>query len=752
MKGNPITQFFPGFRTFAPHNRSRLKKKILLLTPPFTQLNTPYPATAYLKGFLNTKGYPSHQADLGIEVILALFSKNRLKKMFAGLEDYEGELSGNALRIIALQNEYIAAIDPVILFLQNKNPTLAHNICDRSYLPEASRFAALEDLDWAFGSMGTHDKARHLATLYLEDLGDLITEAVDPHFGFSRYAERLGRAASGFDEMHESLLADNTLVSNILVEILEQKISEFQPDVVCLSVPFPGNLFGAFKCGQFLKKNHPDIAVVMGGGFANTELRRLSDERVFDYLDFVCLDDGEAPLLHLLEHLSGERTANLLKRTFTRTSGVVFYQNGSPELDVPQRETGTPDYTDLRLHDYLSVIEIVNPMHRLWSDGRWNKLTLAHGCYWGKCSFCDVTLDYIQRYEPMTPALLCDRIEEIIAQTGQHGFHFVDEAAPPALMRDLALEILRRRLTVTWWTNIRFEKSFTADLCRLLKLSGCIAVSGGLEVASDRLLERMKKGVTVAQVARVAHHFTEAGIMVHAYLMYGFPTQTMQETIDSLEMVRQLFENGVVQSGFWHRFAMTAHSPVGVDPAAFGVMETGPTFAGFADNDRFHDDPTGADHDLFAEGLRKSLFNFMHGVCLDFPLSKWFDFKTPKPAVPKNFIKNSIHHDLEKTPRPNALVVWTGPLPHASLSETDDGAEVAALVFHHKQHEWELETDPELGQWLVDVLPLLQPGDQPVLTFQELQKDFEENEMGDFAEFQSSEEWEVLRENGLLML
>ena len=759
-----------------------MKIKTLFLTPPFTQLNTPYPATAYLKGFLNTKGYPSAQADLGIDVILELFSKNGLKRLFdCGFRNVEcglgsqlnseeietlefptapnpqfairnPQLSDNAQRIIALQADYLATIGPVIQFLQHKNPTLAHAICGRSYLPEASRFDNLEELEWAFGSMGTHDKARHLATLYLEDLGDLLTEAVDPHFGFSRYAERLGSTATHFDEMERELESPDSLVSSISKEVLAKHIAEQQPDIICLSVPFPGNVYGAFKCGQYVKKNHPNISIVMGGGYANTELRRLSDERIFNYLDYICLDDGEAPLLHLIEYLSGEKDIQHLKRTYSLHNGVVCYHNTSTELDVPQRETGTPDYAGLRLHDYLSVIEIVNPMHRLWSDGRWNKLTLAHGCYWGKCSFCDVTLDYIQRYEPLTPALLCDRIEAIIAQTGQTGFHFVDEAAPPALMRDLALEILRRRLTVTWWTNIRFEKSFTADLCRLLKASGCIAVSGGLEVASDRLLERMKKGVTVAQVARVAHHFTEAGIMVHAYLMYGFPTQTAQETIDSLEMVRQLFENGVVQSGFWHRFAMTAHSPVGLDPAAYGVTETGPAFGGFADNDRHHDDPTGTNHDLYAEGLRKSLFNYMHGVCFDFRLADWFDFKTPKPTVPKDFIKKSLAEQPEKTPRPTALVVWNGPLPLATLDEDEDGNAGATLLFHHKQHAWELETSPALGQWLVDVLPLLQIGEQPVMTFAELQRDFEENAEGSFAAFLASEEWAALREEGLWVL
>jgi hypothetical protein len=745
---------------------------LLFITPPFTQLNTPYPATAYLKGFLETKGIPSYQCDLGIEVILQLFSKKGLTTLFAELEEKELEVSDNVYRIYSLKEEYIATIDPVIRFLQNKNPTLAHSICDRSFLPEAFRFEALEDMDWAFGTMGIHDKARHLATLYLEDLADLIKEAVDPHFGFSRYAERLGRAASSFDELNDELQAENTLITTILLDLLKQKIETQQPTAVCLTVPFPGNLFGALKCGQFIKQNYPNIAVIMGGGYANTELRTLADERVFDYLDYVSLDDGEAPLLFLLEYLEGKRDKTQLKRIFTRIGGVVSYWNGALEKDIPQRETGTPNYKDLLLNDYLSVIEIVNPMHRLWSDGRWNKLTLAHGCYWGKCSFCDVSLDYIARYEPVTATLLCDRIEEIIEQTQQTGFHFVDEAAPPALMRDLALEIIRRRLTVTWWTNIRFEKSFTYDLSRLLKASGCIAISGGLEVASDRLLELMKKGVTVAQVARVTDGFTKAGILVHAYLMYGFPTQTAQETIDSLETVRQLFENGVLQSGFWHRFAMTSHSPVGLDPAAYDVIRIGPDFEGFADNDLFHDDPKGANHDLFAEGLRKSLFNYMHEVGVDFPLSDWFNFKTPRTTVKPNHIATAIADNPEKTPRLNAMIVWLGnslPIVEETApisSETQQKGkkkakkrsdyDLAYLTFFDKKTQWTLETSAQTAEWLVEVFPkfLIKPNQEPLL-LQDLKTLFEQANLDDynnFQEFLESFTFGELRKNGLVVV
>ena len=732
-------------------------QKVLLLTPPFTQLNTPYPATAYIKGFLNTLGVDSHQADLGIEVILKLFSAQGLTQLFEALEkaEHDIELTENAFRIYHLRDEYIATIEPVISFLQNKNPTLAHSICDRAYLPEASRFKDVEDFDWAFGTMGTQDKARHLATLYLEDLGDFLQEAIDPHFGFSRYAERLGRTATHFDELLNELQKPNTLITVFLNELLEQKMCLFQPTVVCLSVPFPGNLFGALKCGQYLKKHYPKVKIVMGGGFCNTELRSLSDPRVFDYLDFVCLDDGEAPLRTLLEYVEEKRSLFSLKRTFALTDNQVVYYNGASEKDVAQRDTGTPDYSDLFLLDYLSVIEIVNPMHRLWSDGRWNKLTLAHGCYWGKCSFCDISLDYIKNYEPLTAALICDRIEEIIAKTQQNGFHFVDEAAPPALLRDVAIEIIRRKLTVVWWTNIRFEKNFTHDLSLLLKASGCIAMSGGLEVASDRLLAMMKKGVTVGQVARVADGFTQAGIMVHAYLMYGFPTQTAQETIDSLEMVRQLFENGVLQSGFWHRFAMTSHSPVGLAPDAFDVQRIGPSFGGFADNDLYHDDPKGANHDLYSEGLRKSLFNYMHGVGFDIPLSKWFGSKVPTTTIPPNYIQRQITQS-EDSIRKNAFVVWLGKLPTIDYFEVKQGkkvVELAELHFFDKKHDWSIQVPAQQAHFLEELFPKIAVHlfEQP-LAYQQLQTEFETAQLGSFSAFSKTPTWKKLRENGLLIL
>ncbi|AZB11250.1 radical SAM protein [Chryseobacterium sp. G0162] len=729
-------------------------KDLLLITPPFTQLNTPYPATAYIKGFLNTKNISSYQIDLGIDVILELFSKGGLQKVFNKEIDIHNA-SENAQRIYALREEYLKTIDQVIPFLQGKTPTLARQICSMNFLPEASRFNQLDDMEFAFGNMGLQDKAKHLATLYLEDISDYIVENIDADFGFSRYAERLGKSANSFDELYSKLSDQQTFIDDFTLTILQKKIKEVQPKLVCFSIPFPGNLYSAFKSAQFIKRNYPHIKIAMGGGFPNTELREIKDQRVFEFFDFITLDDGEIPLELLCENVfghSGQSEESQYKRTFLIENQEVVYKNNSKRHDYKQSDIGTPDYTDLKLDQYISVIEIANPMHSLWSDGRWNKLTMAHGCYWGKCTFCDISLDYIKIYEPISAKILVDRMEELIKTTGETGFHFVDEAAPPALMREVALEILRRNLVVTWWTNIRFEKSFTRDLCYLLKLSGCVAVSGGLEVASDRLLKLIDKGISVEQVAKVTRNFTEAGIMIHAYLMYGYPTQTIQETIDSMEMIRQLFEMGILQSGFWHQFAMTAHSPVGLNPEEFGVTPIKQEIL-FANNDIDFTDKTGIDHNKFSSGLKKSLFNYMHGVNFELPLQEWFDFKIPRTTIHPDYIHDSLLEDEDFKFKGNSKIVFLTKNVIAEnriKNKKKYSGTYTLLTFHLKTNIVKVEMEQDKAEWLTSMLEEYSIDNQKKPTAQQLKNHFEEN-FEDFELFWFSKPMQQLKENGVIL-
>ena len=565
--------------------------KILLITPPLTQLNTPYPATAYLKGYYAAQGHEVRQVDLGIEVA-------------------DRVLSATFLSSIGLERE-ARLVEPVKRFLRGQDDTLGPRIANRSLLPEGKRFVQLDEdnLEWSFGVSGTTDKAQHLATLFIEDIADHIRENIDPHFDLVRYAEYLSNDAPTFAPLYAELQQEPSPIDRLMLSLLEECVSGFNPDKVCLTVPFPGCLYGALRCGQWLKAN-TTATIEIGGGFPNTEWRQLSDKRIYEFCHEVVID-------------------------------------GCKEADQY-----CPDFSDLPLDKYLSLTEMTNPMHRLWSQGRWNKMVMAHGCYWHRCAFCDTSLDYIGNYHAPKASTVVDHMERVMEQTGHTGFHFVDEALPPQLLREVAEEILRRGLAVSFWGNIRFEKAYTAELCDLLAEAGMVAVSGGLEVASDRLLKLMDKGVSIQQTVEACRHLRDAGIMVHTYLMYGFPTETLQESVDALETVRRMFDEGIVQSAFWHRYAMTCHSPSGLNPERYGAQRVythssttaerrspSPNFGEesewnpFCNNEVDWEPQFPYDIDAVGAALRLATYNYMNGLGLDQPVRSWFPIKVPKPSI-----------------------------------------------------------------------------------------------------------------------
>ncbi len=623
--------------------------RCLLITPPMVQLNTPYPATTFLTGHLRARGHDVRQADASLELALRLFSRSGLERVLAEVRALPKKRITPSLHyFLANAEDYLATVAAAVRFLQDDDPTLAVRIAARNLLPEGPRFAEVdaERLGLAFGTLGTRDRARHLASLFIDDLADVIRDGIDGRFSLARYAEKLAADVPTFTPMRDALESlSPTLVDGLIDLLAAELLAAHEPAVVGFTVPFPGNLYGALRLARAMKRFRPGLVVVVGGGYPSTELRGLTEPVLFDYADFVVLDAGERPFECLLEHLAGNRPETGLLRTFRRRNGRVVWLSDPEECDVRMGDTGAPTTDGLPLERYIGMAEMLNPMHRLWTDGRWNKLLLAHGCYWGKCAFCDTCLDYIRRYEPLTAAQIVDRMEQLIAETGQTGFHFVDEAAPPALLRKRSEEILRRRLTVSWWTNIRFEKSFTPELIETMVLAGCIGVSGGLEAASDRLLKLLNKGVTVEQAARVTHAFASLDVLVHAYLMYGVPGETDQETVDSLERVRQLFQGGCLHSAYWHRFAATAHSPIGRALGEYGLVPLPAPTGKFALNEIPFADPAGGRHAELGPGLHKAVYNYMHGIGLDADVRSWFADLTPvvpKTTVPRRFITAAL--------------------------------------------------------------------------------------------------------------
>lgn len=690
--------------------------RLALVLPPLTQLNTPYPSTGYLARHLREQGVACAQRDLGLELVLRLFSPEGLAALLDEVAALPPEsLPEPAWRLLALRGRHLAIIGPVIAFLQGRDPTRAHGLGRPGALPGGPRVQGARL--GGFGALGVEDRARHLCTLYLEDLADLVTATVDPGFALTRYQHHLALSPARFDPIAERLAG-----ATLLDRWLDALGDTLDADVVGLSVPFPGNLYGALRLGQRLRAR--GVQVLLGGGYVNTELREVRDARLWGCVDAVMLDDGEGPLTAWLEWAAGGPDRR--HRTLT-PAGRLEHEAPRPAMTC----AAWPG--ELPLDRYLNLLDSTNPAHRLWSAGRWNKLTVAHGCYWRRCAFCDVSLDYIGRYEAAQTGRLVDAVEELVAQTGVAGFHLVDEAAPPRGLKALALALLARGLSVTWWGNIRFERAFTPDLCRLLAASGCALVTGGLEVASDRLLRAMDKGVTVEQVARAAWAFRQAGVQVHAYLMYGFPGQTDAETLDSMELVRQLFAAGALQSAFWHRFVLTRHAPVFAAPERFGVRVHPLPPGVFADNDREHEDLRGGDHDRFDAVLPQALAAWMQGQALRRPVHTWFE----PPLAPSGEAPDRIRRALAEAPAAEGRqLVWLG-------GEVQE--EGQHLWLHAPTGSLRLRASAAVRQWLAEVLDAARPGQEP-LALDEALAVFP----GEFSGFEAR--WRQVRALGLVVV
>ncbi len=640
--------------------------KIAFVTPPLLQFNTPYPAGPMLTAFLQANGHAAIHSDLSIALIRNILSKRGLRAITNVMPAKSSNIS--ICHFLKNKTAIINNIDMAVSLLRGQNKDIASKIAAGRVLPEGPRFTNFGIIEDQLPAM---EKALIMASLFIDDISDAIRIGIDSNFMLAKYADHLAAEVKSFTPVIRALESRPTIIDTMIDKQAIELIRTSKPDILCMTIPFPGTFYGAMRIAQIARKLSPAIKIIIGGGYVNTELRNISDSRIFRLVDFIVYDDGEVPLLRILDQITGRKTASpftkqkpansksaatiTLKgyvRTKTLLQGKITDHAMDSTETISHNMRPAPTYAQcLKKVGYFAMMETPNPMHRLWSSRRWIKLQIAHGCYWHKCAFCDTKLDYINRFDPASPETVVRWMRETAKTSGEKGFHFVDEAAPPALLAGIAKLLIKMNLKYTWWANIRFEDSFTPALARLLRKSGCIALTGGLETSDDRLLCLMNKGVTLAQAARVTHSLSESGIMVHAYLMYGFPTQTAQDTVNALEYVRQLFARGCIQSAYWHRFALTVHSSMFSEPARFGISRPAQILSGFSTNESPFKEKTAANHEMLGKGLRKAVYNYMHGIGLDMNVQDWFDRKVPAPHLPENFATGITDGALHKACR-----------------------------------------------------------------------------------------------------
>ncbi len=477
-------------------------------------------------------------------------------------------------------------------------------------------------------------------------------------------ADRFLKEAGDFVE-DEPALGKAPLVSKTafvkgnvsVVGDLLQKEATHEKILVCISIPFAGTFTPALYTAAFLKKRYGEkIFIAAGGGFVNTELRDIEDAAFGKYFDSISYDRGYGSYKKLFEnHLSKKN--QIYKMRFFDDGKILEPLWQDKETQVYENEiTGqvAPDYSEIDFSIYPRMADDVNPMQRMWSDGSWMKAYLAHGCYWHKCDFCDVNLDYVCAYHLVDVEKIFNSLQKQCRQKGVYGIHFVDEALPLVALKKFAFLNCKSKnhsaAPLTYWGNIRFEKFFNHDTAAFLSYSGLAGVSGGIEIARADGLDNIHKGVSLDSIVASCCAFKEAGILVHAYMIYGYWNESDLDTINSMETLRQFYKAGLLDSSFWHKFVLTRNSriygeykqgmhknlkPLENEDGGIFAKNT-MHFKGEEKSEKFHD------------GLNAALENWMHGRALDKRVNKWFDFPTPEPTVSKSLVEDAILRYEEK--------------------------------------------------------------------------------------------------------
>lgn len=657
---------------------------VVIIQPPLVQLNTPYPSGAYLQSFFKQQNIQKLSFvkwfDLSNSLFHEIFSKEGLTKLFQlsqqkalfladqAEKDGDENTAFNLRRYIIEQDKWITWIDTIKAILCDNGSLSGRELCHEfifsPFSPRGNRMEKyLSDLQREV----TIDDARFLASFALADLADFITIVYDSNFSLIRYAEHLATSEKDFSKFEQ------TTNSPILSVFFEQVLQKFflqldnslkdlggnQKTLFCITVPFAGCFASTLACCKAIKQHYNNSIISIGGGYINTELRDTTEIKLADYIDFISYDRGYGSYIDLLTNDFSKENIEYYKTTYFNKDKLILSISENTEkyakLSLIENEytrTIFPDYSEIDFSLYPRLADDINPMHRIWSDGSWLKAYLAHGCYWHRCAFCDTSLDYVCKYLKIDTKKLYHALTEQAKQTGIYGIHFVDEASPPKSLIEFGLENCKtQNHRLTFWGNIRFEKTFTRDLADFLVYSGLTGVSGGIEIATGEGLKEVNKGTDFQSLISACASFKEAGILVHAYMIYGFYSETAQDLINSMETLRQLFANGLLDSAFWHKFVLTKHSTLfteykkGLHPKLKPIINTEKTW--FAQNDiHFEGEQKSNKYTL---GLEIALQNWMHYQNLNKSVQSWFSFEMPKPTISKNYVENAIKtYEIQK--------------------------------------------------------------------------------------------------------
>jgi len=501
----------------------------------------PHLALPALTGFLRQRGYDVTQRDLNLEVMDEVLTRRHVRDSMERIRSRFGP--GASQRPLAYGRPKPEDVEWAL----RSGPALADQIEDAKAILRSPQFYDGETSEPAYLIIA---QALELTSLAHYPARLELTTFIDA-----------GRTDSSQDLFKAARDPNINPFYEIFRRGILKDLQRDQPDLIGISIPTSSQLLAGLTLAAMVRDAGLKCHIVVGGPHVTMMRERLVEvPRIFDLIDSAVLFEGEIPLLRLLEALQAGGDLSGVPNLVYRLPGSDMKVVTNPEPDFKDarsiEEQQQPDFEGLPLERYLAP-ELVLP------------LATTHGCYYGKCAFCNVGYGSPTGYFPLPVAHILSQVQTLQEKYGVRNIFFVDEAITPRIMRQLSAALIERDSPINWTVAARFEKSLTDELLVEAAKSGCRMLLYGLESASEPIMLKMVKGTQVQEMSRILHTATGVGIWNHTFFFFGFPGETINE---AQETVNFIYANqDVIHSASPGAFLLEIYSPAYNDPAKYGI-------------------------------------------------------------------------------------------------------------------------------------------------------------------------------------
>ena len=304
----------------------------------------------------------------------------------------------------------------------------------------------------------------------------------------------------------------------------EREIGKHQPKVVGVTSTTL-TYKSALKIAETAKQVHPDCVTILGGCHAT-----FWDDKALEecpQLDMIVRKEGEYTLLESVNRLRENKRINDVLGTTCRKNGKIIRNADRPYIE--------------NLDDLPFPAHHLLPLRRLRKQGKVIfPLTTSRGCvYW--CNFCTAVRMFGRKYRMRSPKNVVDEMQFLNEKYGATQLTFCDDTftVDQSRVEEICEEIQNRKLKIEWDCETRVDM-ITKDLLQKMKKAGCIAVWFGVESGSQRIIDAMGKGFPVAQTKRAFKWTKDAGLMVVASVILGFPDETKETAWETIRLVEKI--------------------------------------------------------------------------------------------------------------------------------------------------------------------------------------------------------------------